>query len=254
MTSHHETTGQSACSVCGANMAPDDERCASCGATQDKRHACPFCGVVAQPQSHPEMRLVCPACGAPRVPAPRGLQPSKSALAALRTTRSARSSRAAWRIAAGLAAAFGALAVLLLVGVALIASPSMVPLLAGGLVTATPLVFAAIAWMKGQQRHEQVLASLDQAWVETAKQLASEKGSVRSEELMEAFGIEEDQARSILARLGANHDVTTDITDDGELALSMRVPLRVALPEPPPTEEVEVPADQEQDESRKAVK
>jgi hypothetical protein len=130
----------------------------------------------------------------------------------------------------------------------------MFPLLAGGLVAATPLVFAALAWMKGQQRHEQALTSLDQAWVETAKQLASEKGTVRSEELMEAFGIEQDQARSLLATLGANHDVTTDITDDGELALSMRTPLRVALPDPPPTEEVEVPADHDHDESRKAAR
>ncbi len=253
MTSHHDPTGQSACSVCGANMAPDEERCPSCGATQDKRHACPFCRVVAQPQAHPEMRLVCPACGAPRVPAPRGVEPSKAALAALRTTRSARSSRTAWRVAAGLAAAFGALAVLMLVGVSLIASPPLFALLAAGTVTAAPLVFAAVAWMKGQQRHEQVLASLDQAWVETAKQLASEKGSVRSEELAEAFGVDQDLARSLLARLGANPDVATDITDDGDLALSVRAPMRVAVPEPPPAEEVEVPADDEQNESRKAV-
>lgn len=240
------TKQQSVCSVCGTPMAPGAERCASCGTTHDKRHACPFCGVVAQPQPHSELRFACPSCGAPRIPTPPDLEPSKAMTSALSTVRSARSSRAVWRVASGLGLAFGLLSTLLLVGVALIASPSLLPLIAAGTVAAMPLVFAALAWTKARQRQEQVQRSLDQAWLEAAKALTASKGSVRASEMVEAFGIEEDAAHQLIAHLGAHQEITTDVTEEGELALSVRGHLlRVAEPPPQPLPEDPAPQGEE---------
>jgi hypothetical protein len=176
---------------------------------------------------------------------------------ALSTARSARSSRAVWRVASGLGIAFGLFATLLLVGVALIASPSLFPLLAAGSVAAMPLVFAALAWTKARQRHEQVQQSLDQAWLEATKELTTSKGSVRTNEMVEAFGIEEDVARQLLAHLGAHQEITTNVTDDGELALSVRGHLlRVPEPppDPPPREEVEVELEHADHQDAKGIK
>lgn len=242
-----DTTQQpSVCSVCGAQMPPGAERCASCGTTHDKRHACPFCGVVAHPQPHPELRFTCPSCGAPRIPSPPDLTPSKAMTSALSTVRSARSSRSVWRVAAGLGAAFGLLSTLLLVGVAAIASPSLLPLIAAGTVAAMPLFFAALAWTKARQRQNQVRQSLDQAWLEAAKALTTSKGSVRASELVEAFGIEDDIAHQLVAHLGAHQEITTNVTEEGELALSVRGHLlRVAEPPPQPLAQDPTPSEED---------
>lgn len=231
MTTNDDTAAKAAgsCPVCAAEMAADADRCSSCGATRGEQHKCPFCGVIVRPEPHPELRFACPACGAPRVPAVSNVTPSASLSKALSAARSARSSKAVWQLAAGLAAGFGVLATLILVGVSLIASPAMFPLIAAGVVTAMPFVFAVLALRNAAARKEQLQQSLDEAWLHAAKALTSARGSLRNTELAEAFGIDEDLSRNLLARLAAHSEVTTDVTDDGDLALSMRVPERLRV-------------------------
>lgn len=231
-------------------MPAEASRCDTCGATRGEHHKCPFCGIVAAPQQHPQLRFVCPACGAPRIPVPTNVEPSKAMTDALADVRSARSSRAVWRVAGGLTGAFGVLALLLFAGVLAIASPALVPALAGGLITAIPFIFAALALINAGRRDQQVKSSLDAAWIEAARSLAETKGTITPRQLRESFGLEESDARQLAARLGAHHEVTTDVTDEGELALSVaprvRVadsPMRVAEPNEEAAEEVEEEAE-----------
>jgi len=105
----------------------------------------------------------------------------------------------------------------------------MFPLIAAGVVTAMPFVFAVLALRNAAARKEQLQQSLDEAWLHAAKALTSARGSLRNTELAEAFGIDEDLSRNLLARLAAHSEVTTDVTDDGDLALSMRVPERLRV-------------------------
>ncbi|HNS96414.1 MAG TPA: hypothetical protein PLJ27_02620 [Polyangiaceae bacterium] len=241
------------CTVCGASIDPQEEQCPSCGATRDKRHTCPFCGVVAVPTAHPEFRLACPSCGGPRIPMPSGTKLNKASLAALQASRRAYSSRAAWRVASGLTAAFGLLAVMLLIGVFFIAKLSFFPLLMASIIAAAPLVFAALAFRKSKQTQSLIQSSLDRAWLESTKQLAAHQGPIQAETLMQAYGIDADQASSLLVRLGANEEVVTQITDDGQLALSVHPPFRVAVPDvQKEPEQVEVLADSQQESANKA--
>ena len=250
MSESDPPTTSHACSVCGAAMPEDAERCEVCGATQGERHKCPFCGVVAQPQPHPSLRFVCPACGAPRIPTTTDTQTSSAVAKALGTVRSAKSSQAVWKLASGLLGAFGGLTILLLVGVSLIASPSLLSLLAASVVTAMPLAFAALAWWKAAKRKEQVEGALDEAWMLAANDLIEARGSIQAPQLAEAFGIEANVADDLLTRLAARSEIATDVTDDGNLALSMRVPerlrvtspVRVEQPDDPEAEQVEVEA------------
>jgi hypothetical protein len=70
---------------------------------------------------------------------------------------------------------------------------------------------------------------------------------------MQAYGIDADQASSLLVRLGANEEVVTQITDDGQLALSVHPPFRVAVPDvQKEPEQVEVLADSQQESANKA--
>lgn len=235
----------SSCSVCGAQMPVGAERCPSCGVTHDKRHTCPFCGIVAQPQPHSELLFACPSCGAPRIPLPSGLTATKKQNLALTRARAARSSRSTWRVATGLGTAFGIFAVLLLVGVSAIVDIGLFPLLAAGLITVMPLVFAAFAWHKAGQENGKVRSSLDEAWLEATKEVAS-TGTVRKQDLVDTFHLEEDVALGMIARFGAHHSVSTSINEEGELELSTgRERVRVETPaeRPPAGEEVEMELD-----------
>ena len=234
------------CTVCSAPLTEGASQCESCGATQGPEHKCPFCGVVAAPQKHPTLLLACPACGAPRVPAVPLLAPSKRVAEHLRKVRSARSSWLAWRLAAGLTLAFGALAAALLVGVSLVASPALFPLLAASVVAAMPFVFAGIAWHNAGRRATEVERELRAAWVQLAQHYTASRGAVRAHQLAEAFDIDDAQAQDLLAHVGALGEVITDVTDDGELALSMRAPGRLRIDVPPDARvRVEAPSEEE---------
>lgn len=247
-----------ACSVCGGEVPADADRCPTCGATQGDEHTCPFCGVVAKPEPHRELRFVCPACGAPRVP--RTSSSRKST--ALSTARSAQSSRAVWRVASGLAGAFGLFAALLLAGVTLVASPAAFPLMAAWAVASVPFVFAALALRNAGKRSAELHQSLDEAWLQAAKDRAADHGPLGVHDLEEAFDLDESQARDLLSRLAADAQVGTDVSDDGALLVSvhgserLRVadPMRVEAAETKPatpddTEEAVVPEDVSEDAS-----
>ena len=246
MTDQTKAPAPRACPVCSAPMSPGEDKCPSCGATHHKRHTCPFCGVVAQAEPHKELRLACPACGAPRPPAVRGVVIPNSAVTALRTARSAKSSRSVWRIATALGAFFGLLALLILAGVAIIASPGFLPVLAGTIVSALPILFAIIAVWKARQRDRQILASIDLAWCEVAKELAAHKGTLRAADIASAFSIPDDQAFSLLTKLTSQNGFYTDINNDGVLGVALHSRVRVEPMEDARPEGVEVPVDDEQ--------
>lgn len=259
MSSQVETDkpgSSSACSVCSAPMPDGSSKCEQCGATRGKEHQCPFCRAIAEPVAHPRMRFVCPVCGAPRVPArDKDFAPTKQLAAHLARARSAASSQTTWKVAAPAAAGFGVLALLLLVGVASIASPPTVALIVAALVTSMPFIFAALAWRNAGVREKEVSAELDAAWLEAAKSLAKLRGTVTASLLRDAFGVDDTEAQSLASRLGAANEIATEVTDSGDLALSMRIPekVRVKTPTEPEAapEVVEHPAEAAEDSQRK---
>lgn len=221
---------ENACSVCGAPMPPGSSRCEQCGATHGQEHRCPFCRVVAEPQPHPRLRFACPACGAPRVLVrDKGFQPSDDMTRHLGKARSAASSMVTWKVASAAAAGFGVLAALLLTGVAMIASPPAFAILMGALVTSMPFIFAALGWRNAGVRHAELQAELDSTWLEAARTLAQSHGTVTAGQLGKTFGLDEAAARQLASRLGASNEVTTDVTDSGDLALSIRVPDKLRI-------------------------
>lgn len=204
-------------------MDPGSSRCEKCGASKGDHNACPFCRAVAAPDRDPVLRFACPACGAPRIPQPADARkPSTTTFTHLRELRAARSSQTTWRAGAVLTSIFALFSALLLTGIALITSPPLVPLLAGSAVVAAPFVFALLALFKAKALTGRVRSELDLAWTSAAHDVADRRGVLRVAELAEDLQIDKELAQQLISQLASHDDVATEITDSGELSLSIR--------------------------------
>ncbi|MBI5536604.1 MAG: hypothetical protein HY898_28040 [Deltaproteobacteria bacterium] len=224
----------SSCSTCGSAMAPDASRCENCGTTRGQQHKCPFCRVVAEPEPDPVVRWRCPACGGPRIPYASPPAAAGEAIVELRKVRSARSSQIAWRTAGIVSGAFGVLAVLIMLGVASIVHPPLVSLIAGLVLSGFPLFFAGLGLKKAAGRTSEISRGLEEAWLLAARDLVRRKGIMPTKELAASMRIDHEQAEKIMARLGALDELRSDITDSGDLAVSVHgARMRVAAPPEP---------------------
>ena len=210
------------CKGCGSTLEQGQDKCSRCGLTHGEQHKCPFCGVVAEAVADRELRYVCPACGAARLPVVGAQAPSPKANTALATVRRAKASRAAWRLGSGLALAFGLLDMAVLLGVLAIAKVGVFGVVSGIVMALVPFAFAALAYFKAKQRTHQLHQALDEAWVHAVGQLAQITGSVRASDVIDQFSLPPSEAHALVARLGARNEVMTDVDHEGQLLL--RVP------------------------------
>lgn len=245
MTGPSETS----CATCGATMPAGEARCPTCGTTRGEEHRCPFCRAIARPEPDPVMRWRCPVCGGPRIPH-AGAGNTEAALAHLQTARSARSSQLVWKTSGGLMAGFGVLALLILTGVFAIVSPPLTAMLAGYVLGLLPLAFAALAWSKSKSKTPRITSELDAAWFDAAKGLLSHKGMTRASELADSLKISKEEAEKMLVRLASQDDVRPDVTEGGDLAVSLRSHGRVRVQADPAPEPLEEPASAGEAESK----
>jgi hypothetical protein len=215
-------------------MPAGESRCENCGTTRGEQHKCPFCRVIAEAEPDPVLRFRCPACGGPRIPHATPPAAAGEALVHLKAARSVRSSQLAWKAASVSAAIFGVISLLIMIGVFSIMSPPLIPTLAGYVLCAIPFVFAAVGWRKGGARMAEVSRALDEAWLYAAKDLVKRKGIMRAGDLADAMRIAPEQAEHIMVRLASADELRSDVTESGDLAVSMRSPrVRIAEGETP---------------------
>lgn len=236
-------TGSSepSCATCGATMPAGEARCPTCGTTRGEEHRCPFCRAVAKPEADPIMRWKCPVCGGPRIPQ-AGEGNTEDVLGHLKAARSARSSQLVWKTSGLLGAGFGVLALLILTGVFMIASPPLTAMIAGYVLGLLPVGFAGLAWSKSKSKSPRISSELDAAWFDAAKALLGRRGTTRASELADALKIPQAEAEKMLVRLASQDDVRPDVTEGGDLAVSLRPHARVRVQAEPAAETVEEPA------------
>ncbi|HQP34888.1 MAG TPA: hypothetical protein PLI95_06910, partial [Polyangiaceae bacterium] len=222
-----------------------ESRCPNCGTTRGEEHRCPFCRAIAEPEPDPVVRFRCPACGGPRIPAP-GVGQRDAAFAHLKKARSANASKLAWKTSGAVTAGFGVLGLAIITGVFAIVSPPLTAVLAGYVLGLAPLAFGALAWSKAKGRASETATELDEAWFAAARGVLERRGMMRASELAEALRVDPAQAEQMLVRLASHDDIRSDVTEGGDLALSVRgARLRVAEP-PAEAEPAEVPASSEE--------
>jgi len=212
------------CRACGADIAPDAERCPRCGTAQ-RMDACPHCGATAGVTVDRELRYRCDACGGPRIPPPpRGGARSGLEAPALRRAQTALSARVRWRaaaVASGLLLGFN----VLLIGLFLLITGASLWVLLAGLFTVVPLAgFTFWAYTRAKARSREVAPALDAAWVAAATEIAARtKDALTARGLAASLGLEEAQAEELLALLEVNDVVRGAVGADGEIAYASRV-------------------------------
>jgi hypothetical protein len=136
-----------------------------------------------------------------------------------------------WKaLGAGLGA-FGALSLLIAIGVVALASPGVMLGTLALAFSSLPLLFAFGAYRRGVSYGKE----RDEAWraaeLSAAKDLAQQSnGELTAAALGKALGIDEVRAELLLAELSLEDHVARRVTDSGELAYSARP--RVRLTEP----------------------
>jgi hypothetical protein len=185
--------------------------------------------VVAEVEPDPVTRFRCPACGGPRIPNVAGPKPGSDALDHLRSARSARSSQLAWRAGSITTGSFGVLATLIMLAVFSIVHPPLIPLIAGLILCAAPFAFAVIGWQKAGKRMAEFKRELDEAWQLAARDLVRNRGLMPATELAEVMRIDHAQAEKIMVRLASLDELRSEMTDSGDLAISVRGGARVRV-------------------------
>lgn len=210
------------CRVCGAEMDEGSLRCGHCGATYGERNRCPHCGTIADIEPHAALRYRCRVCGGPRVPlADDSLEPSGAEWPQLKKAQSARMRVAAWRVAAGVVGAFGALSLFVALLTLAFISPGVLGTSLLLMAVAVPFILTAIAWSRARRHVKQRDEALDRAWLSAAGDVMR-----RTDKELDARGlagvlrIDEDQAEQLLARLDVENVVRARVDDSGELQYS----------------------------------
>ncbi len=210
------------CRICGAQLEKGSLRCAHCGATYGERNRCPHCSAIADVEAHPVLRYRCRVCGGPRVPlADNSLEPTGAEWPFLSQAQRARMGVAAWRVAAGVVGAFGALSLFVTLLTLAFITPGV--LATAGLLTAVsvPFVLAALAWVRARKYARERDEAIDQAWVSAASDVVQGKdGELDAHGLARILRIDNDRAEQLLARLDVENVVRARVTDAGELKYS----------------------------------
>ena len=210
------------CRICGTVLAEGSLRCSHCGKTYGEHNRCPHCGSIADVEPNRALRYRCLVCGGPRVPVTdTSIEPSGRERAPLATAQHARLRIGAWRVAAAVVAAFGALSLFVTLLTLAFISPGV--LATTGLLAAVsvPFVLAALAWLRARRYVRDRDAAIEQAWISVASDVLREKGGeLDAREIASLLRLDEAQAEQLLARLDVESIVRTRVTDAGELLYS----------------------------------
>ena len=200
---------------------------------------CPHCGNLAGLEISPHLRYRCLVCGGPRVPivgvrVARSQREAKPLGIARSAQRSAWLYRLLW-VASGVLGSFSFSVTLMLLlvfsGLGSLWSLSL-------LFAAIPLALAWWANKRSRRARQTASAAMDDAWASVAHELlAARDRELTSAELAEAMLTSEAHADRLLARLNADDEVRSHITDEGQVTYSVRAPQRVRIPVEPTAED-----------------
>jgi hypothetical protein len=161
---------------------------------------CPFCGGTAGITPDGDA-YVCLVCGSPRVLVDAAVPRRGAEKPLLERAKRFRNRRAAWGVGAGVAAAFGGIALVLGAVAALFVHFGPVGFVVFAAFALCPLALSAIGFRYAARAGSEARAALEEARVAVAKDLYRARGGViRAEELARILRVPADQAEVLLAR------------------------------------------------------
>lgn len=222
---------QGTCRVCGRSLQ-GKSKCDYCGATYGEANRCPHCRAIADVEPSDAYRFRCRVCGGARVPVddPAVVRTGRE-VPALQRAVSARRKSKLLRIGGAGAASFGLVMVLLTAAVVGLIQPGLFLTVVPLLLFAVPLVLGLVAMRRGRKHAQAAQRELDAAWSLAASDvLAAKGGELTAEGLSRIMRISPTQAEQLLSELHVHDFVHARVTDEGDLAYSVR-PERVRVTE-----------------------
>jgi hypothetical protein len=190
-------------------------RCQDCGAVHGKAYRCPHCRTVADAEPDGVLGQRCRVCGGPRilvddVSIPR----SGREVPTLEEARRLRTRSIAWRMASGLLGAFGALSLLVALGVLAVVSPGILGTVATLAMAVAPVALAAVGWTRARRYDKSVAVEMDRARrLVAADVVSAHGGQMEAKALGKVMGIDEARAELLLAEVSVEDLVRARVED-----------------------------------------
>lgn len=210
--------GASVCAVCAAPIDPDAQVCARCGSVANRIGRCSHCQTLTSLEPHKDLLWICSVCGAARM-----TQASCEHITAVRSDL--RSATHAHRLAklSQVASCFGAgiglVGLLLVLTIQSVFSPNGLTAWAMISLPFLTLVLSVLGFVKTRHLQKTRNALLDNAYGLAILELMSKSTTGATPvQLAESFGIQPSIAERLLAQLNVRDDMTSEVTDDGQIA------------------------------------
>ena len=210
------------CALCGAALNAGSQQCPRCGSRANRIGRCSQCQAVATIEPSGALNWVCSVCGSARL-----LDSTREAEPAIQqllhdATHAHRLSKVATPIAF-VAAALGVLGLFLalLLRSAFGAGDAVTAALVS--LPAFLILLSALGYTWSSKLRKTRGTRLDEAYKQALVQyLAAGAAATTPNQFSELFGIEPRKAEQLLSQLNVRDDVTSEITEDGQLAYSIR--------------------------------
>ena len=205
------------CPACAKPVAAGADRCAHCGAVAGERLRCVHCRALVDVDAAPDVRFVCRICGGVRIPIDdAAVVRSPVQIELLKKATVARSATTIWGIVAGVVAAFGVLAVLVLALVVSVADPPTLAAVMAGVAACIPFGFAAVAFRKSRVHRAELVHAVEAAWIAAAADIARARGGeIDSGTLAKLTRASEATAAELLAHMSREGMLETPSMSEG---------------------------------------
>ncbi|MCA9592397.1 MAG: hypothetical protein KC776_03775 [Myxococcales bacterium] len=203
------------CRVCSGPVDERTGRCQDCGAVHGKTYRCPHCRTVADVEPDRVLGERCKVCGGPRIQLDDVTIPRTGReLPALTEARRLRARAIAWRMGSAVLGGFGALALLVALGVLAVVSAGALGTIATLLMAVAPIALAAVGLARARSSDKNAVSEMDRARRFVAADVAAAVEPLNAKKLAALMKVDEARAELLLAELSVEDLVRVRVQED----------------------------------------
>jgi hypothetical protein len=210
------------CPLCGAQLDLNSAACRRCGVAPKRVGLCIHCKSTSSVRPQPELGWVCEVCGGARLAHPAFEETATVQAHLAAATKAHRGSRLL-RAAAGFAAAFAGVTLLLLVALGAIFSLRATTQITIAIFPILIVVAALISFARARMLRSHIAFEIEQAQAGAMVKLLADfpQGAVAAQ-LASLLQISHARAEQLLTHLNVRDDIESVVAEDGQLLFRIR--------------------------------
>ena len=222
------------CRSCRGPLDADTWLCKRCGTAHGERNRCPHCHTVARTLPHPLLLHRCSVCGKPRfAPSPVVSTVNDPATLALRTAAHAHRMSVVFRMLGYASLVLGLPGLALTTVILLILMPGAWVAGIALALALLPLILWLVVQRAGRVQRDTRERSLDAAYSQAILGLLRASATERdTAEIAQALQLPVERTERLITALNAHDQMTSRVTDDGELLFGVSAPGRLRIADP----------------------